>query len=135
MTCRILIVDSDENSRTILTRRLTRRGFEVLTVEDGSMAIAEVTSQRPDVILMDLSVVTMDCWQTARELKRKPETAHVPIVAISVLDLTWDQEAALQAGCDVYLPKPINMDTLGDILVRVSKSKCVSAQPQSVPNS
>ena len=129
MTCRILIVDCDENSRTILSRRLARRGFEVVTVCEGHMAVAESVSLKPDVVLMDLSVVTSDSWRTAREMKLHPETAQIPIVAISVLDLAWDEEAAMQAGCDVYLPKPINMDMLGDVLIKVSKSKCVPSEP------
>jgi CheY-like chemotaxis protein len=109
---------------------LRRRGFEIHLVEDGNFAIAEALSIQPDVILMDLSVVTSDCWKTATELKAIPQTANIPIVALSVLDLTWDQEVALQAGCDVYLPKPVDMDMLAGVLFRVSNAKCVPAEPE-----
>lgn len=129
MSCRILVIDSDDNSRTILSRRLSRRGFEVFTIADGTMAMAEALTLMPDVVLMDLSVVTSDCWQTARQMKATPELSHIPIVALSVLNLSWDAETAMAAGCDVYLPKPIDMPTLGDILIKVSNSKCQPSEP------
>jgi DNA-binding response OmpR family regulator len=124
MKCRILIIDSDEHSRIILTRRLTRRDFEVCTLITGGDVVSETTVVQPDVILMDCSVATPDAWETARLLKRNADTAHIPIVAISVLDLEWDQRQAMEAGCDVYLPKPINMEALGSVLARVSRAKC-----------
>lgn len=110
--CRILIVEDDELSRDMLSRRLQRRGYHILIALDGIQAILAATEEQPDLIVMDMSLPLMDGWQATRLLKAGAATAHIPIIGLSAHALAGDREKALQAGCDEYESKPLNLDTL-----------------------
>jgi len=110
--CRILIVEDDELSRDMLSRRLQRRGYHILIALDGIQAILAATEEQPDLIVMDMSLPLVDGWQTTRRLKADAATAHIPIIGLSAHALAGDREKAVQAGCDEYESKPLNLDTL-----------------------
>ena len=115
---KILIVEDNEMNRDMLTRRLTRRGFAVIVASDGQGGIDRARSEKPDVILMDLSLPVKDGWAATRELKASPETADIPVIALTAHALTGDRERALEAGCDDFDTKPIELDRL---LSKISK--------------
>ncbi|MCG3126326.1 MAG: Polar-differentiation response regulator DivK [Phycisphaerae bacterium] len=109
---RILIIEDNETNRDMLSRRLTRRGFETLVAADGAEGIATAAARRPDLILMDLSLPVLDGWAAARQLKRAPDTAAIPIIALTAHAMTGDRERAIEAGCDDYDTKPIDIERL-----------------------
>ena len=111
---RLLLVEDHEMSRTMLTRRLHRLGYEVTTAGNGRDAVAKAGSWAPHLILMDLTLPIMDGWTATRTLKSDPKTYHIPIVALTANVLLGDRERALEAGCDEYETKPINMPRLLD---------------------
>jgi CheY-like chemotaxis protein len=95
-----------------LRQRLERRGIEVIVAKDGAEGIASATRERPDLILMDLSLPVIDGWEAARRLKGSPETRAIPIIALSAHAMTGDRERALAAGCDDYDTKPVDLQGL-----------------------
>jgi CheY-like chemotaxis protein len=109
---RILLVEDNEMNRDMLTRRLQRRGYDVGTAVDGEEAVSMALSERPDLILMDLSLPLIDGWEATRRIKGKPETAGIPVIAITAHAMTGDREKALEAGCDDYDTKPIEFQRL-----------------------
>jgi CheY-like chemotaxis protein len=109
---RILLVEDNEMNRDMLMRRLQRRGYDVGTALDGEEAVSMALSERPDVILMDLSLPLIDGWEATRRIKGKPETAGIPVIAITAHAMTGDREKALEAGCDDYDTKPIEFQRL-----------------------
>ncbi|MBD3216601.1 MAG: response regulator [Candidatus Lokiarchaeota archaeon] len=111
---RILLVEDNEMNRDMLSRRIARRGFEVTTAVDGAEAIAMAKEASPDLILMDMSLPTIDGWEATRRIKAKPETSAIPIIALTAHAMEGDREKALAAGCDDYDTKPINFSRLMD---------------------
>jgi CheY-like chemotaxis protein len=109
---RILLVEDNEMNRDMLSRRLSRRGFEVLIAENGKSGVQLTTSERPDLILMDMSLPIMDGWEAARRLKADPATCGIPIIALTAHAMANDREMALEAGCDDYDSKPVDMARL-----------------------
>lgn len=109
---RILLVEDNEMSRDMLSRRLSRRGHEVLVAADGLQAILTAESQTPDLILMDMTLPVIDGWEAAHRLKSSPTTAGVPILALTAHAMAGDRERALAAGCDDYDTKPVDFDQL-----------------------
>lgn len=109
---RILLVEDNELNRDMLSRRLGRRGFEVLLAKDGAEGIAQAETLQPDLILMDMSLPVLDGWEVARRLKAAPATAPIPIIALTAHVMTGDREKALEAGCDDYDVKPVEFDRL-----------------------
>jgi CheY-like chemotaxis protein len=109
---RILIVEDNEMNRDVLSRRLTRSGYEVLAACDGIQGVAMVVAERPDLVIMDLSLPELDGWDAARQLKARPDTATIPILALSAHAMDGDRERALAAGCDDYDTKPIEISRL-----------------------
>ncbi len=99
-------------NRDMLSRRLTRRGFAVSIAEDGEQALALVARERPDLVLMDMSLPVIDGWEATRRLKADPATAAIPIIALTAHALTSDRERALEAGCDDYDSKPVDLTRL-----------------------
>ena len=99
-------------NRDMLSRRLTRRGFDVVVAEDGVEAVQAAHSTSPDIILMDLSLPVKDGWQATRELKADIATQDIPIIALSAHAMTEDLGSATQAGCDDYDTKPVELDRL-----------------------
>lgn len=109
---KILYVEDNEDNVYMLTRRLQRQGFEVLTAPDGEQGLALARSAQPDLILMDLNLPVLDGWQATRRLKGAPETRSIPIIALSAHAMAGDRERALEAGCDDYDTKPVRIDSL-----------------------
>ncbi|MFO0692796.1 MAG: response regulator [Polyangiales bacterium] len=109
---RILLIEDDEMSRDMLSRRLGRRGYDVLVAVDGEGGVALAREGRPDLVLMDLSLPVLDGWAATRRLRADPTTAGVPIVALSAHAAATDRDAALEAGCDDFESKPIDFPRL-----------------------
>jgi CheY-like chemotaxis protein len=109
---KILLVEDNALNRDMLSRRLVRRGHEVLIAEDGSMALDMTRGERPDLILMDLGLPVMDGWEATRLLKADARTASIPVIALTAHAMADDRMRALEAGCDDFDTKPIDLDRL-----------------------
>jgi CheY-like chemotaxis protein len=109
---RILLVEDNDMNRDMLSRRLQRKGHEVLLAADGMQAILMAESQAPDLILLDMSLPVIDGWEAARRLKASPTTARVPIVALTAHAMAGDREKALAAGTDDFDTKPVQFERL-----------------------
>ena len=109
---KILYVEDNEDNVYMLKRRLERAGFEVIVASDGEQGLAVARDQRPDLILMDLSLPVLDGWQATRRLKDSEETWIIPVIALSAHALPGDREKALEAGCDEYDAKPVKLPGL-----------------------
>ncbi len=109
---RILLVEDNEMNRDMLSRRLARRGFEVLIAENGLAGVDLTVSERPDLVLMDMSLPVMDGWEATRRLKADPNTSAIPIIALTAHAMASDREMALEAGCDDYDSKPVDLSRL-----------------------
>ena len=109
---KILLVEDHEELWDFLSRRLKRRGFEVVLAHDGQQGVDMVKSERPDVVLLDMNLPVMDGWTAARTLRADPETARVPIIALTAHAMAGDKAKALEAGCDDYHPKPVDFSRL-----------------------
>jgi CheY-like chemotaxis protein len=109
---RILYVEDNADNVYMLSRRLARHGFEVIVAGDGEQGIAMACAEAPLLILMDLSLPVLDGWQAARTLKAMPETRAIPIIALSAHALEGEREKALDAGCDEFETKPVDLPRL-----------------------
>lgn len=109
---RILLVEDNELNRDMLVRRLEHRGFEVSTAGDGLQGLALARTQMPDLILLDMSLPEMDGWEVARRLKGDARTQAIPVIALTAHAMNGDRQAALDAGCEDYDTKPIDMERL-----------------------
>jgi two-component system, cell cycle response regulator DivK len=109
---RILLVEDNEMNRDMLSRRLARREYEVLVAVDGKEGVVMAGSEAPDLILMDMSLPVMDGWEATRQLKASPETKAIPIIALTAHAMSGDREKAIEAGCDDYDTKPIELPRL-----------------------
>ena len=108
----ILIVEDNEMNRDMLSRRLKRRGYEILVAVDGEMGIELARTEAPDLILMDVSLPVIDGWEATRRLKADPDLAHIPVIALTAHAMATDREKAMEAGCDDYDTKPIELTRL-----------------------
>ena len=109
---RILLVEDNEMNRDMLSRRLIRKKYEVLVAVDGGEGVAMARSEAPDLILMDMSLPVIDGWEATRQLKANPETKAIPIIALTAHAMSGDREKAMEAGCDDYDTKPIELPRL-----------------------
>ena len=109
---KILYVEDNEDNIFMLKNRLTRAGHTVVIANDGAQGVAMALSERPDLILMDLSLPVLDGWQATRQIKAAPETKHIPVIALTANAMTGDREKALAAGCDDYDTKPVELPRL-----------------------
>jgi two-component system cell cycle response regulator DivK len=109
---KILLVEDNEMNRDMLSRRLIRKKYEVLVAVDGRESVEMVRSEAPDLILMDMSLPVMDGWEATRQLKASPETQAIPIIALTAHAMSGDREKAMEAGCDDYDTKPIELPRL-----------------------
>src|SRR5437868_4696242 len=109
---RILLIEDNPMSRDMLTRRLEKRGYEILTAADGSAGITVAASERPDMILMDISLPGLDGWETTRELRSRLDTRAIPVIALTAHAAAADRERSLEAGCDEHETKPIELSNL-----------------------
>ena len=108
----ILLVEDNELNRDMLSRRLMRKGYEVLIAEDGAKGLKAATEGRPDLILMDMSLPVVDGWEATRRLKAAPETRSIPIIALTAHAMATDRDKAIEAGCDDYETKPLELARL-----------------------
>jgi two-component system cell cycle response regulator DivK len=109
---RILLVEDNEMNRDMLFRRLSRRGFDVLIAENGKAGVELAASEMPDLILMDMSLPVMDGWEATRRIKADPATSRIPVIALTAHAMASDRDMALEAGCDDYDSKPVDLSQL-----------------------
>lgn len=109
---KILIVEDNEMNRDMLSRRLTRKGYEVIMAVDGEEGVAMASSESPDLILMDMSLPKIDGWEATRRIKNSDETKSVPVIALTAHAMSEDREKALEAGCDEFDTKPVELPRL-----------------------
>jgi two-component system, cell cycle response regulator DivK len=109
---KILVVEDNEMNRDMLARRLERRGYQVVIAVDGSQGLALTRSEAPDLILMDMSLPVLDGWEATRQLKAAPETRAIPIIALTAHAMSADRDRAIDAGCDDYDTKPVELPRL-----------------------
>ena len=112
MTIQILLVEDNEMNRDMLSRRLIRKGFEVQAAVDGQQALEMAAQQQPALILMDMSLPVLDGWEATRRLKADPVTQAIPVIGLTAHAMDGDREKCLQAGCDDYDTKPIDLPRL-----------------------
>ena len=109
---KILIVEDNEPNRDMLSRRLERRGFEVVVAVDGAEGVALSKSEHPDIVLMDMSLPVMNGWEATRAIKADPATRTMPVIALTAHSMPGDREKAMEAGCDDYDVKPVDLPRL-----------------------
>ena len=109
---RVLLVEDNEMNRDMLSRRLQKRGFDVTIAVDGREGIDKALAEPYDLILMDISLPEIDGWTAARQLRTSPQTERTPIIALTAHAMAGDRQKALEAGCDDYDTKPIELDRL-----------------------
>lgn len=117
MAGRILVVEDNPDNRTLITDILTALDFDVVMAVDGEEGLSKAKTEKPDLILMDLSLPHMDGWTVARTLKADDAFKNITIIALTAHAMVGDREKALAAGCDDYLPKPIDMKELAEKLI------------------
>ncbi|MCK6452119.1 MAG: response regulator [Alphaproteobacteria bacterium] len=111
---KILLVEDNEMNRDMLSRRLVRKGHEVVMATDGRQGVAMAGSERPDLILMDMSLPVIDGWEATRQVKAAEATRAIPVIALTAHAMAGDREKALEAGCDDYDTKPVDINRLLD---------------------
>jgi two-component system, cell cycle response regulator DivK len=116
---RVLLVEDNELNRDMLSRRLRRRGFEVLIAPDGARGLALAVAEKPDLILMDMSLPVLDGWEATRRLKATPDTAGIPVIGLTAHAMATDRDKCLEAGCDEYDTKPVELSRLLDKIERL----------------
>jgi two-component system cell cycle response regulator DivK len=109
---KILLVEDNEMNRDMLSRRLARKGYEVVLAVDGAQGLQMAGSEAPDLILMDMSLPEVDGWEATRRLKADAATAAIPVIALTAHAMTGDRDKALEAGCDDYDTKPVELPRL-----------------------
>lgn len=109
---RILLVEDQELNRDMLSRRLIRKGFDITMAEDGQKGVDMAAAELPDLILMDMSLPIIDGWEATRRIKADPRTAKIPVIALTAHAMAGDREKALDAGCDDYDTKPVDLERL-----------------------
>ena len=125
---RILLVEDNELNRDMLSRRLERRGHVVLVAVDGAAGVAAAQAERPDLILMDMSLPVLDGWEATRRLKAAEATRTIPVIALTAHAMSGDREQALAAGCDDFDTKPVDLPRL------LGKIDALLATPEASPN-
>jgi CheY-like chemotaxis protein len=116
---RLLYVEDNEMNRDMLSRRLQRRGFEVLIAADGEQGVAMAAAEKPDLILMDMSLPVLDGWEATRRLKAAPDTERIPVIGLTAHAMATDRDKCLEAGCDDYDTKPVELGRLLDKIERL----------------
>ena len=109
---KILLVEDNEMNRDMLSRRLERKGYEVTMAKDGGEGVELAKSSSPDIILMDMSLPVLDGWEATRKIKADEQTASIPVIALTAHAMSGDREKAIEAGCDEYDTKPIDLNRL-----------------------
>jgi CheY-like chemotaxis protein len=116
---KVLLVEDNEMNRDMLSRRLTKRGHEVVIAVDGAEGVAKARSERPDLILMDMSLPVLHGWDATRELRKGEDTRSIPVIALTAHAMSGDREKALEAGCDEFETKPVELPRLLEKMERL----------------
>jgi len=109
---KILVIEDNEMNRDMLCRRLERKGYQVVVAEDGGQGVAMAGSEDPDLILMDMSLPVIDGWEATRQIKSAAGTREIPVIALTAHAMSSDRDRAMEAGCDDYDTKPIELSRL-----------------------
>jgi CheY-like chemotaxis protein len=109
---KILLVEDNEMNRKMLSRRLERKGFQVIFAVDGERGVAMARTEAPDLILLDMSLPVLDGWEATRQLKADAATMRIPIIALTAHAMSGDREKTMEAGCDDYDTKPVDLSRL-----------------------
>lgn len=112
MSAKVLLVEDNEMNRDMLSRRLIKKGYTVTIAVDGLQAVARASSDEPDLILMDMSLPEIDGWEATRRIKAQPGTRDIPIIALTAHAMSGDREKAIEAGCDEFDTKPVDLNRL-----------------------
>jgi two-component system cell cycle response regulator DivK len=112
MMAKILLVEDNDMNRDMLSRRLKRKGYQVLVAVDGAQAVSMAESETPALILMDMSLPVLDGWEATRRIKASPQTQSIPVIALTAHAMAGDEQKAREAGCDDYDTKPIELPRL-----------------------
>ena len=116
---KILLVEDNEMNRDMLSRRLMRKGYDVVVALDGASGVDMAQSENPDLILMDMSLPVMDGWEATRKIKASPGTGAIPVIALTAHAMAKDRDKALEAGCDDYDTKPVELTRLLEKMERL----------------
>jgi two-component system, cell cycle response regulator DivK len=116
---KILLVEDNEMNRDMLSRRLRRSGYEVVIAEDGQAGVDMTEAERPDLVLMDMSLPIKDGWTATQEIKANATLKNIPIIALTAHAMSGDRERAMQAGCDDYDTKPVDLPRLLEKIQRL----------------
>ncbi|MCD1644507.1 response regulator [Aurantimonas coralicida] len=122
---KILLVEDNDMNRDMLSRRLQRKGYDVVVAIDGEAGVEASATAHPDLILMDMSLPIIDGWEATRRIRAEPSTAAIPIIALTAHAMAGDREKAMNAGCSDYETKPIEWPDLLDKIVRLAGGPCV----------
>ncbi len=137
MVTKVLLVEDHEELWEFLSRRLRRRGFDVVLAHDGQQAIDQAAAEEPDIILLDMNLPVLDGWTVAGRLRAEDPTARIPIIAVTAHAMAGDRSKALAAGCDDYHPKPVDFPLLltqiDTALLRAEEADHPAAPPSSAP--
>lgn len=109
---KVLLVEDNEMNRDMLSRRLVRNGYEVVNAIDGQQGVDMASSERPDIILMDMSLPVIDGWEATRQIKASESTRNIPVIALTAHAMAGDREKAMEMGCDDYDTKPVEITRL-----------------------
>jgi CheY-like chemotaxis protein len=131
MMPKVLLVEDNEMNRDMLSRRLVRRGFQVLIAFDGEQGVQMAQTELPDLILMDMSLPVLDGWGATRKIKAETSTRSIPLIALTAHAMAGDRDKALQAGCDDYDTKPIELSRLLDKMDRLLNDRAGSTPANS----
>jgi two-component system, cell cycle response regulator DivK len=116
---KVLLVEDNEMNRDMLSRRLTRRGFQVVCAVDGQQGVDLARTEKPDIVLMDMSLPVLDGWEATRRVKADDATRNVPVIGLTAHAMSGDREKVLEAGCDEYDLKPVELDRLIEKMERL----------------
>lgn len=126
---KILLVEDNDMNRDMLSRRLSRRGYTIVTALDGQAALDLVASAAPDLVLLDMSLPVIDGWEVARRLKADARTRTVPVIALTAHAMAADRERALAAGCDDFDTKPVDLERLLGKMQALLDAACTAGAP------
>jgi CheY-like chemotaxis protein len=123
---KILLVEDNEMNRDMLSRRLIKKGYEVIMAVDGEQGVQAAQAERPDLILMDMSLPVLDGWEATRRLKAENATEGIPVIALTAHAMSGDRDKALEAGCDDYDTKPVELPRLLEKIESLLKKRASS---------
>ena len=123
---KVLLVEDNEMNRDMLSRRLTKRGYTVVMAIDGQQGVDMAVTEKPDIILLDMSLPVVDGWEAARQIKANPASAGVPLIALTAHAMAADRERAMSAGCDDFDTKPVELPRLLGKIETLLKAKGVA---------